>query len=334
VPIKYDFSLYGAAFRLANSCSALDEQIKFFLHRFVLARRAAQANEIQGEISSFDLAEVTHSLAGAAGSERHSDNLVEIYSLNEKHWIVDDRWGVCEIDQLKRRWRSWVLPNPSLDPIQLTEAALLWPVAQLLRCRGVEIVPAISVERAGWGALIIAPYPIPAEISRLIRAGYRIIGQRWTALLYQNRRIVLRHIPGLVESAATWGPSIARGPIWSDLTADNPWASADLAWCDAVVTIVPGRRSKTVGRIISVEDSQSALRRAWPIPDLPINRPRLQHPAAALARDCLCLNFQLSRRDDEFLELIELARQRSASRVQVSINHALRRRTIPARMAG
>ena len=81
------------------------------------------------------------------------------YSLAEKHWIVDDRWGVCEIDLLKHRWRSWVLPNPSLDPVHLAEAAVLWPMAQLLRSRGVEIVPAISVERAGWGALRDRPLP-------------------------------------------------------------------------------------------------------------------------------------------------------------------------------
>src|SRR5579872_3018323 len=114
VPIKYDFSLHGAAIRLANSCGTLDEQIRFFLHPFVTTRRTAQLNELHGEICPFDVADVTHSLSQAAGSERRSDDLVEIYSLAEKHWIVDDRWGVCEIDQLKRRWRCWILPNPSL----------------------------------------------------------------------------------------------------------------------------------------------------------------------------------------------------------------------------
>ena len=331
-PIKYSFSIYGAALQLANSCPAIDEQISFFLNPFLLKRSAAQSNEFHGQIRPFDMAEVTHSLSRASATERYSDDLVEIYSLAEKQWTVDDRWGICEIDLLKHRWRSWVLPNPSLDPIQLTEAAVLWPMAQLLRSRGVEIVPAISIERAGWGALLIAPYPIPGEISRIIRAGYRVIGQRWTALVQQNGRIVLRHIPGLVQSSS--GRSIGRRPIWTDLTSDNPWASAELAWCDAVLTIAPGRRSKTIGRVIHSAESQTFLRRAWPIPDLPINRPRLLHPAALLSRDCLCLNLQLSRHEDKFLDLIEFARRRAGSRVQVSINNALRRHTIPARIAG
>jgi hypothetical protein len=334
LPIKYSLSLYGAAIQLANSCPALDEQIGFFLNPFLLKRQTAQSNEFHGQICPFDMAEVTHSLSRAGASERHSDDLVEIYSLAEKHWILDDRWGVCEIDLLKHRWRSWVLPNPSLDPIQLAEAAVLWPMAQLLRSRGVEIVPALSIERAGWGALVIAPYPIPGEISRIIRAGYRVIGQRWTALIPQNGRIVLRRIPGLVQSPASSGRSIGRRPIWTDLTSDNPWASADLAWCDAVLTIAPGRRSKTLGRVIPAAECQTALRRAWPIPDLPISRPRLQHPAALLARDCHCLNLQLSRHEDEFLDLIEFTRRRTAARVQVSINNALRRHIVPTRMAG
>jgi hypothetical protein len=331
LPIKYSLSIYGTGVQLANSCPALDDQIAFFLNPFQTVRKEMGA--LRGEIVPFDVAEVTHSLSRAGTSERHSDDLVEIYSIGEKHWMVDDRWGMCEIDVLKRRWRSWVLPQPSLDAVQLTEAAAIWPMAQLMRSRGVEIVPALSIERSGWGALLITPYPIPAEISRIIRAGYRVIGQRWTALVKQNGRIVLRRIPGLMQSPGSSGWSIGRRPIWTDLTADNPWASADLAWCDAVLAVMPGRRAKTVGRVVSPGESQTLLRRAWPIPDLPISRPRLLHPAGLLARDCHCLSLQLSRNEDEFLDLMEFIRRRTGTRVQVSINNALRRHLAPVRAA-
>jgi len=311
----------------------MQEQIRFFLGPFLLSRHPTQGDEFHGQIRPFQLAEVTHSLSPAAKSERYSDGLVEIYSLSEKHWIIDDRWGICEIDLLKRRWRSWVIPRPALDAVQLAEAAALWPMAHLLRTRGVEMVPAIAVERAGWGAMIISPYPIGDEIARIVRAGYRVIGQRWTALIPQNGRLVLRHVPGLLESPASLGRSISRRPIWTNLTSENPWSSAEMAWCDAVIAIAPGRRSKTVGRVVSPADSQTLLRRAWPMPDLPINRPRLDHPAAYLGRDCLCLSVQLSRRNDEFLDLIEFTRKRSATRVKVSIGQALRRHHEPTRLA-
>jgi hypothetical protein len=333
-PIKSHFSIHGPAVTLINSCRQLDEQIAFFLDPFALKRHSPQALEIHGQIRPFDLTEVTRSFSAAADSRRHCDELVEIYSLADRHWIVDERWGVCEIDLLKHRWRSWLLPRSLLDPVQLAEAAVLHPMAQLLRLRGVELVPAISIERAGWGALVIAPYPISAEIARLVRAGYRVIGQRWTALVRQNGRITLRRVPGILESPPSPGKSLPRGAAWIDLTSDNPWASADLAWCDAVLSVAPGRRSTSQGRVVPVAESQAYLRHAWPLPQLPLDRPR-QHPAATLAAQCICLSLQLSRHEDEFLQLIEFARKRSASRVQVSISRALRRTIVPAaRKAG
>jgi hypothetical protein len=333
-PIKSHFSIHGPAVTLINSCRQLDEQIAFFLDPFALKRSSSEAVEIHGQIRPFDLAEVTRSFSAAADSRRSCDELVEIYSLAERHWIVDERWGVCEIDLLKHRWRSWLLPHPLLDPVPLAEAAVLQPMAQLLRLRAVDLVPAISIERSGWGALVIAPYPISAEISRIVRAGYRVIGQRWTALVRQNGRIALRRVPGVLESPASPGNSLSRRSAWIDLTRDNPWASADLACCDAVLAIAPGRRSNSQGRVVPMGESQAFLRHAWPLRQLPLDRPRL-HPAATLAGQCICLSLQLSRHEDEFLQLLEFARKRSASRVQVSISSALRRIIGPAaRKAG
>jgi hypothetical protein len=334
-PIKSHFSIHGPAVTLINACRELDEQIGFFLGPFALKRHTTEALEIHGQIHPFDLTEVTRSLSAAADSRRRCDELVEIYSLAERHWIVDERWGVCEIDLLKHRWRSWLLPRPLFDPVQLADAAVLHPMAQLLRLRGVELVPAISIERAGWGAMVIAPYPISAEIARVVRAGYRVIGQRWTALVRQNGRIALRRVPGVLESPASPGKSLSRGAAWIDLTRDNPWASADIAWCDAVLAIAPGRRSNSQGRVVPIAEAQAFLRHVWPVPQLPLDRPRLQHPAVTLAGQCICLSLQLSRHEDEFLQLIEFARKRSASRVQVSISRALRRTIVPAaRKAG
>ena len=325
---SFNFSVYGAAVRVDDFCGVSDG-LDPFLKPFAVRREMPDGVRTQGVIRPFDLAEVTHSLSHAGESQRRGDCLVDIYSSTERHWILDDRWGVCEIDLLKHRWRSWVVPQPTLDAIQLAEAAAIWPMAQLLRLRGIELVPAISIERAGWGALVIAPYPIAREMSRIVRAGYRIVGQRWTALIRQNGRIALWHVPGLTESPAVGKKLIRSKPVWTNLIASNPWASAEVAWCDAVVTIAAGRRSKSCGRVISTAEAQGALRRAWPICELPVDRPRLRHPAAALAEQSICLNVQLSRHEDEFLELIEFARLRTAARTQVSISKALRRQFTP-----
>jgi hypothetical protein len=328
VPIKYGFSIHGSPVSIANSFGTLDEQIQFFLKPFTSVSQP-QNTPTRGEIRPFDLSEVTHSLAPAAASERQSDDLVDIYSLGEKNWILDDRWGMCEIDLLKNRWQSWVLPHPTLDPVRLAEATVLWPLAQLLRLRGIELVPAISVERGGWGALIVSPYSITSEISRLVRAGYRVIGQRWTALLRPHGRVVMRRMPGVVESPAAGNKLIGRKTAWMDLMAQNPWQTAELASCDAVIVVASGRRCKSHGRVVNSSDSRSLLRRYWPMTDLPLNRSRVQATTAALASQCLCLSLQLSKNTDEFLQIVEFARQRTASRVQVAITGALRRHFAP-----
>ncbi len=328
VPIKYGFSIHGASVTVANSFPALDEQIQFFLKPFTSVSLPPMT-PTRGEIRPFDLAEITHSLAPAAASERQSDDLVDIYSLGEKNWVLDDRWGMCEIDLLKHRWQSWVLPHPTLDPIRLTEATVLWPLAQLLRLRGIELVPAISVERGGWGALIVSPYSITAEIARLVRAGYRVIGQRWTALVRQHNRIVLRRMPGVVESLETAHKSIGRETAWIDLTAKNPWQTAELSSCDAVIVVASGRRCKSQGRVIETSESRALLRRYWPMTELPLNRSRVQQTITTLSSQCLCLSLQLSSRPDEFLQLVEFARQRTATKVQVAITGALRRHFVP-----
>ncbi|HEX4055686.1 MAG TPA: hypothetical protein VHX86_15585 [Tepidisphaeraceae bacterium] len=333
VPINYRFSIHGPAVAVGNSCPALDERIQFFLRAFA---STAQPKTLpaRGEIRPFDLAEVTRSLAPATASERQSDDLVDIYSLAERSWVLDDRWGMCEINLLKQRWQSWVLPRPALDSVRLAEAAVLWPMAQLLRLRGIELIPAISVERAGWGALILCPYSITGEISRLLRAGYRVIGQRWTALVPQHGRIVLRHVPGVVESLDARNKLIGRETAWIDLTAQNPWSAAQLSSCDAVLVIASGRRGTSCGRVVAPSESQALLRRHWPLAELPLNRSRVQPTIAALAAQSLCLSLQLSGHTDEFLQLIEFARHRSASKIQVSIRGALRRHFVPAARAG
>jgi hypothetical protein len=328
VPIKYGFSFHGSAVSVSNSFPALDERIQFFLKPFTSSAHP-QMPPTRGEIRPFDLTEVTHSLAPAGASERQSDDLIDINSFCEKNWLLDDRWGMCEIDLLKQRWQSWVLPHPTLDPVRLADAAVLWPLAQLLRLRGIELVPAVSVERGGWGALIVSPYSITAEISRLVRAGYRVIGQSWTALIRQHNRIVLRRMPGVVESPELGHKSIGRKTTWIDLTAENPWQTAELSSCDAVIVIASGRRCKAHGRVIGTSESRALLRRYWPLNELPLNRSRVQQTAATLASQCLCLSLQLSRQTEEFLQLVEFARHRTATKVQVAITGALRRHFVP-----
>ena len=319
LPIKSRFSIYGAAVAISSGCARINDALGLFLRPFELKRNGGEGLETIGEIRQFELGEVTRSLLSAGETERRSDPLVAIYSCGERHWVLDDRWGVCEIDLLRHRWRSWVLPHTSLDAVQLVESAVMQPMAQLLRPRGVELMPAVSLERGGWAALVVAPYPITSEISRAIRAGYRVIGQRWTALLRKSDRIVLRHVPGVMELPRGSGKWIGKSIEWKDVTGDNPRAAAETAWCDAVVTVGAGRRSRSCGRIVPAHEARGLLRRARTISPLPLDWACLQQCAPALAQRCMCMHVELSRHEEEFLQLLEILRKRTAQRVEVSV---------------
>src|SRR4051794_22381010 len=166
---------------------------------------------------------------------------------------------MAEITLLRAPWRSWVLPAPRIDPHACAELAVLWPLAQLLRGRGVHLVPAASVARDGWGALILSPFSVEPELTALVRAGWQIIGQRWTAVRDERAEreegdgLTLLHLPGWVERdleprvrfprlpfgrrrdgayEAAGGPALSA---FADLAAEHPAARGHQAACGAVV---------------------------------------------------------------------------------------------------
>ena len=74
---------------------------------------------------------------------------MELYEEGERFWLIDDRWGLTEMNLLKGQFQSWILPRPAIDPGMIVQDAVLWPLAQLLRGKGLSLVPGISVA-AGW----------------------------------------------------------------------------------------------------------------------------------------------------------------------------------------
>src|SRR5206468_1045031 len=140
--------------------------------------------------------------------------------------------------------RSWIIPDLKIDAIRAAEFAILWPLAQLIRGRGVHLIPAASAVRDGFAALMFCPFGVEPELSSLISAGFRVIGQRWTALREEDGRVALLHMPGRVERAITprlrVGGSEAGG--WFNLMEEHCGAWQNHAFCDAVLITGAGRR--------------------------------------------------------------------------------------------
>ena len=169
---RHCYSIHGMPLCVETSLHAVQRDIDQLIGAWragILPPLSSSGHEIRGIIKPFDLAEISRHVSPKAATIPVADDLIELYGQDDRYWLVDERWGMCEINLLKRQWRSWVLPAPNIDPVRRAEAAVLWPAAQLMRMHGIELLAAISIERGGWGGLIIAPYPIRAELSHLMR---------------------------------------------------------------------------------------------------------------------------------------------------------------------
>jgi len=259
-----------------------------------------------GTVEAYEESAVLRRLSAGGTLVAQTPELAEVYQDGDRYWLVDDRWGVCEMNLLKASWRSWVIPSPKLEPFRCVEMAILWPMAQLLRARGVHLVPATSVVRDGWGALLISPFSLEPELKAMLRVGYRLIGQRWTAIREENGAAVLLHVPGKTEQRGV--PRLSAGSAlsdsWADLCDGRPGAVGDRAICRAVFAAEHGRRPKAYLREMNPTNAAALLRRSWPIPDL---HPQRRHSpvTARLAETCRCCDIQLSRNPKDFLALLQ-----------------------------
>jgi hypothetical protein len=246
--------------------------------------------------------------------------LLELFEDGERFWVVDERWGLAEIDLAAQSWRSWILPEPRLDVTRCAEAAVVWPLAQLLRGAGVHLVPAASVVREGWSALLLCPFSPEPELASLLEAGWRVIGQRWTAVREEEGRLALLHLPGWVERSV--GPRL-RIVVAGEQTGSAPDGCVDLtagrhgavqrhAFCDAVLVTEPARVSQAHVRDLAATEAASALRRAWPIVEVG----HADHTGSlidGLLRACRIAEVQLSRNPRDLLAILSDLRAADAA---------------------
>jgi hypothetical protein len=225
---------------------------------------------------------------------------------------------MVEVNFLRGSWRSWVLPRPQLDPVRVAEMAVLWPAAQLLRPRGLYLLPAASAVRNGWAFLLLCPFGLEPELTALARSGYKIIGQRWTAVREEEGRLALLHLPGVVERglAPRLGGATSVGAPWVDLNGQFLGSTQNHAFCDAVLVADAGRRAHTALTELGPADALHLLRQAWPIVELHPHRRHSPLPLK-LSQQCRCAELQLSRGPTELLHLLDSFRYapRRASQV-------------------
>ncbi|MEM8875235.1 MAG: hypothetical protein AAGD32_13385 [Planctomycetota bacterium] len=274
---------------------------------------------IRGEVLPYDADKVATHLSTNAKPVADAVGFAELWqdpAMPGIYWSIDERWGLGEINLPKRTWRSWVLDHAaenSADLPRLMEQGVLQPMAQLLRTRGLHLMPAASLAVGGWSLLLVCPFNIQPEIARLVDDGFDVIGQRWTALREEDGAVALLGTPAPVEMSRSPRPMRMHqptdGPPWSTLPANR----VHHAFADAVIVIDAGRRGGCEISPVSAMDAANTIRNAWPLPPLDPHRhaPTL---AAKLAECCNVFRVELSREPLEFVGLIDLIRPSSAVR--------------------
>lgn len=318
-------SLHGAPIGVSCAVEQLIPQIERILRPFIGPQLPGNSSLVNGTIRQFEEGEVMRHLSSRARRVACSDPSLELYQDCERFWAIDERWGMAEINLLKAQWRSWVLSGCQIDSLHLAEGAMLWPMAQILRQRKLHLAPAASIVRGGWGVLLLSPFSLEPEMTRLIKAGWRIIGQRWTALRERDGTVEMLHMPLPIEKAKSLAlrrRGTGSAIKWADLSQEFGDCAERSALCHAVVMVESGRRSSPRFIDLSLPQAQEALRHQWPIADVHA-APRCGMLANRLAQLCRCAQVQLSHDPAELVLMLETARAsepHAAPRVTIAIN--------------
>ena len=301
------FAVHGPAVEIDCCVPEVSAEIDRALGAFEVGAWPEGFTSVGGTVRAYDSATVVRHVSPDARLLPRWRDLAELYEDGERFWMVDERWGMAEVNFLKGTWRSWVLPQPQCDAVRVAEAAVMWPLAQLLRPRGLYLLPAAAAVRDGFALLLLCPFGVGPELSALARAGYKIIAQQWTAVREEDGRLALLHVPGRIERGAAprlrWAGD-ADESQWVDLNRQFPGSMQHHAFCDAVLVAGAGRRAQSSLTMLEPADALHLLRQAWPIAEL---HPHRRHSAlpAKLSQHCRCAEVQLSRNAGELVELLD-----------------------------
>jgi hypothetical protein len=318
-PKRSKFALHGPAIEIACEVPEMAEQVRRLFEPFAVQRWPEGFMPTVGIVRPYTQSEVLRHLSPSARPVAGVPaDVMEVYEDGDRFWLVDDRWGMAEINLIRGQFRSWIVPNCRLDPVRIAETAIVWPLAQLLRAKGLYLLPAVSVVRDGWAVMIVCPFTLEAELVAMIRAGYKVIGQRWTCLREEDGRLALLHLPGMVErsfvprlraasSEGNAGGGAVSDRAWVDLSNEYLGSWQNHAFCDAVLIADGGRRGTARLRDVAPESALEALRQTWPLVEL---HPQRRHGLLPmkLAQHTRVCELQLSRTPAELLDLLATLR--------------------------
>ena len=301
------FDLHGHAVGLSLEVPFLVPAASAHLASLQIPAADPRDNDIEGAIVPYAEADVLRRISRDARPVGEDEPcyhpLLELYRTGDggRWWIVDERWGMCEIDLVAGTWRSFVLPSPAVDDITLFESAVWWPMAILLRGRGLHLIPAASFGRNGRGVLLLSRADVTPELLALPQSGIGIIGQRWTALREEgDGSIALLPVPGRTLSRSNQSRSLAGdAPDAFDAAA---LLACGPARCGLVLLAEPMRRLQGSSSPLNPVAAAREIGLAWPVP--PIGNAKANTLPTGLAKRCPIHRLSLGRDGSDLPRLL------------------------------
>ena len=208
-PTRSKFALHGPAIEIACEVPAMAGQIRRLFEPFAVNGWPEGFIPTIGIIRPYAQSEVLRHLSPTARPVHTGAELIELYEDGDRFWLVDDRWGMCGGQPHPR-------PVPQLGDTQPArrrrprrgDGRSSGRSPSSCGAKGLYLLPAVSVVRDGWAVMIICPFSIESELVALIRAGYKVIGQRWTAVREEDGRLALLHLPGADRAVVRPPPAL------------------------------------------------------------------------------------------------------------------------------
>ena len=236
------FGFHGPAVEIDCNLPSLLPAIDALLAGLPDARMPATANPLRGTLGAYHHDDIVRHLGPSARHLGHTPQDMDLYGDGDRRWLIDERWGMCEIDVPRNQWQSWILPSPKIDAHRLAELSALAPLGMLLGQGGLHLLQAVSVVRDGFATLVVCPFGIEPEQRAMIAGGYKIIGPRWTALREEDGRVAMLSVPGPIERFAPTSLRIGgEQASWIDLGREISNSTQSHAFCDAIVFLDSGR---------------------------------------------------------------------------------------------
>jgi len=120
-------AIHGPVVELDCSVPFLDESLDVFLGEFAVNGWPKAFVPTTGMVHHYEESQVLSRLPAAARHINRIHDSMDIYEEGDRYWLVDDRWGMSEIDISRNQFRSWIVPQPSLDAFRVAELSVTFP---------------------------------------------------------------------------------------------------------------------------------------------------------------------------------------------------------------